>query len=332
MTIRELSELLQGEPFGDLEHEVTGISSLESPREGTAVFCQRVLDAEKLKGLDIVPIVSEEVDFPRYIKVKNVRLALAKFLSLHYPEKHPSGISERAHIEEGVAIGRDVYIGPFVYVGKDAVLEEGVKIYPFCYIGDGTKIGKDSVLFSGVHVYPGCVIGEGVRIHSGSVIGADGFGYYVGAEGIFKLNHIGKVIIEDFVEIGSNTCIDRALLDETRIGKNTKIDNLVQIGHNCRLGENNLVVSQVGLSGSVRTGKGVVLAGQVGVADHVFVGDGAVVSAKAGVSKDLKGGKVYGGVIPAMEWSKWKRLYAYIIKLPELFKEKRHENKDSSQP
>ncbi len=329
MKLLDLAELLEGEVLGTYSLEVEGISSPENPKKRTVVFLQDVRGVENLKEAEVVPIVSQDIDFPTYIKVKNVRLALARFLSHFYPERHPSGVSDKAHIEDGVKLGKDVYVAPFAYLGKDVVLEDGVKVYPFCYIGEGVRIGKNSVLFSGVHVYPHCVIGEGVRIHSGSVIGADGFGYYVGPEGIFKLNHIGKVVIQDHVEIGANTCIDRALIDQTVVGKNTKIDNLVQIGHNCKIGEENLIVSQVGLSGSVKTGKGVILAGQVGVADHVEIGDGTVVSAKAGVSKNLEGGKVYGGVIPAMEWSKWKRIYAYILKLPELFKERRHENKDS---
>ncbi len=332
MKLLDLAELLEGEVFGNSHMEIEGISSPENPKKGTVVFLQDVRSLENLKDMEVVPVVSQEIDVPTYIKVKNVRFALARFLSHFYPERHPSGVSDKAHIEEGVKLGKDVYVAPFVYLGKNVVLEDGVKVYSFCYIGEGVRIGKNSVLFSGVHVYPYCVIGEGVRIHSGSVIGADGFGYYVGPEGIFKLNHIGKVFIQDHAEIGANTCIDRALIDQTVIGENTKIDNLVQIGHNCKIGEGNIIVSQVGLSGSVRTGKGVILAGQVGVADHVEIGDGAVVSAKAGVSKSLEGRKVYGGGIPAMEWSKWKRIYVYILKLPELFKEKRHENKNSSQP
>lgn len=331
MKLRELAELLNGELTGDDGFEVKGISSPEQPVEGTVVFCQNKGQVEKLKGLNLAVVVSDEVDFPVYIKVREVRLALSVFLSYFYPETHEIGISDRAFIEEGVIIGRDVYVGPFVYVGRGAVLEDGVKVYPFCYVGEGVRIGRKSILFSGVHIYPRCVIGEGVRIHSGSVIGADGFGYYVGPEGIKKLNHVGKVIIEDYVEVGANTCIDRALIDETVIGKNTKIDNLVQIGHNCRVGEQNIIVGQVGLAGSVTTGKGVIIAGQAAVSDHVQIGDRAVISAKAGVSKSLEGGKVYGGSIPAMEWSKWKRLYAYILRLPELFRERRHENKNSPQ-
>ncbi|MFN3870494.1 MAG: UDP-3-O-(3-hydroxymyristoyl)glucosamine N-acyltransferase [Aquificaceae bacterium] len=329
MKLDKLAELLEGELFGDGDFEILSISTPQRPKENSVIFCQSAKEAQALKGLKVALVIAQDIDFPNYIKVKDVKLALAKALNFFYPEKHPTGISPKAHIEEGAYIGKEVYIGPFVYVGKEVVIEDGVKVYPFCYIGDGVRIGKNSILFSGVHIYPRCVIGEGVRIHSGSVIGSDGFGYHITQEGIIKLNHVGKVLIEDFVEVGANSCIDRALIDETLIGKGTKIDNLVQIGHNCCIGQENILVSQVGLSGSVKTGKGVILAGQVGVADHVEIGDRAIITGKAGVSKSLEGGKVYGGVIPAMEWSKWKRIYAYILKLPELFKEKRHGNKDS---
>jgi len=171
-----------------------------------------------------------------------------------------------------------------------------------------------------VVIYPNTIVGKNVRIHSGAVIGADGFGYHIGKEGIRKLNHIGNVIIEDDVEIGANTTVDRALIDSTRVGKGTKVDNLVMIAHNCDIGERNLIVSQVGISGSVRTGKEVILAGQVGVADHITIGDRVTVTAKAGVTKDLKPGKVYGANLPAVEWARWKRIYALLLKLPDIFK------------
>jgi UDP-3-O-[3-hydroxymyristoyl] glucosamine N-acyltransferase len=209
---------------------------------------------------------------------------------------------------------------PLPTLEKNVVLERGVKVYPFSYIGDHSFVGENTVIFSGVHIYPRTVIGKNVRIHSGAVIGADGFGYHITKEGIIKLNHIGNVVIEDNVEIGANTTIDRALLDSTIVGKETKIDNLVMVAHNCRLGERNIIVSQVGLSGSVKTGRNVILAGQVGVADHVNIGDNVQVAAKSGVSKDLEPNKIYGANLPAIEWSRWKRIYVYLLKLPELLK------------
>ena len=264
-------------------------------------------------------MVSKSVEHPSYILVKDTKLALAIALEKLYPEEHPTGISEKAHVEGSAVLGEDVYVGPFANIGKNVVFERGVKVYPFSYIGDHSFVGANTVIFSGVHIYPRTVRGKNVRIHSGAVIGADGFGYHITKDRIIKLNHIGNVVIDDNVEIGVNTTIDRAMLDSTIVGRETKIDNLVMVAHNCRLGERNLIVSQVGLSGSVKTGRDVILAGQVGVADHVNIGDNVQVAAKSGVSKDLEPNKIYGANLPAIEWSRWKK--STFIKLPELFKE-----------
>ncbi len=319
MKLYQVSKEIGAKVFGDENIEILGISSLSNPKDNTLVFCYEPEDAQRLPK-SCIPVVNAQLKRDNYLLVSDIKLALAKALNLLYPEEHPVGISERAIIEGGVEVGEGVYVGPFVYVGKGVKLGRNVKVYPFSYIGDYTTIDEDSVIFSGVHIYPRCVIGKGVRIHSGSVIGADGFGYHIGKDGITKLNHIGNVILEDYVEIGANTTIDRALLDSTIVGKNTKIDNLVMIGHNCRLGESNIIVSQVGLSGSVTTGKNVVLAGQVGVADHVNIGDNVTVAAKSGVANDLEAGKTYGANLLAIEWTKWKRIYLYLLKLPQLFR------------
>lgn len=325
MKLSQVARLLEGTFYGPEDLEVYGVSSVEHPKKGTLVFCRNREEALNLPE-GCIPVVSEALEDKVHILVKDVRLALAKALEHFYTEEHPVGISEKAHIEDGVTIGRDVYIGPFVYIGRGVVLEDGVKVYPFSYIGDYSHIGEGSVIFSGVHIYPRTVIGKKVRIHSGAVIGADGFGYHITKEGIYKLQHIGNVVIEDNVEIGANTTIDRALIDSTKIGKDTKIDNLVMVGHNCQVGERNVLVSQVGLSGSVKTGRDVILAGQVGVADHVKIGDGVTVTAKSGVAYDLEPGKVYGANLPAIEWTRWRRIYLYLLRLPELFRGRRDED------
>ncbi len=322
MRLVEVARRIGAELFGDPEVKVEGISSEENPKPHTLVFCKKTELALSLPT-QCVPVVEKPVDRQTYLLTENLRLSLAKALELLYPESHPTGVSDRAYIGEDVQVGEGVYVGPFAYIGKGVRLGKGVKVYPFSYVGDYAVIGDESVIFSGVHIYPRCVIGSRVRVHSGAVIGADGFGYYIGKEGIVKLNHVGTVIIEDDVEIGANTTIDRALLDATVIGRYTKIDNLVMVGHNCRIGQANILVSQVGLSGSVKTGKNVILAGQVGVADHVSIGDNVMVSAKSGVANDLEGGKTYGANLPAIEWTKWKRIYLYLLRLPELFKERK---------
>ena len=324
MKLRDIHGLIGGELHGDPELELRGISSPQRPGEGTVVFCQSEKDIESaLEGKPSALVVSREVDFLNYIRVDNVRYALALFLDRFYPENHPEGVSPNSHIGKDVSLGRGVYVAPFVFIGDNVVLEDGVKVYPFTYIGNNTVVGEGSVLFSGVHIYPNTVIGRGVRVHSGAVLGADGFGYYIGKEGIRKLNHIGNVVVEDFVEIGANTTIDRAMIDSTRVGRFSKLDNLVMVAHNCDIGEGNIIVSQVGISGSVRTGRNVILAGQVGVADHVEIGDNVTVTAKSGVSKSLPSGKVYGANLPAIEWSKWRRVYASLLKLPEILKKLR---------
>ncbi|ADC89211.1 UDP-3-O-(3-hydroxymyristoyl) glucosamine N- acyltransferase [Thermocrinis albus DSM 14484] len=325
MLASDVARVTGGKLVGNPLKELLGVSSVDKPRERTVIFCHSSKEAEKVKGLkEVLLVLSEEPPYATdYVLVEDTKLALARFLQHFYPEKHPVGVSPQAVVEEGVSLGEDVYVGPFVYIGRGSVLERGVKVYPFSYIGEGCYIGEESVIFSGVHIYPKTVIGKRVRIHSGAVIGADGFGYHIGKEGITKLHHIGSVVIEDDVEIGANTTVDRALLDETRIGRSTKIDNLVMIGHNCSIGEENVIVAQVGISGSVVTGKRVILAGQVGVADHVRIGNNVTVTAQSGVSSSLEDGKVYGAALPAIEWSKWKRLYAYITKLPELFRERK---------
>ena len=319
MKLSEIASLLGGISNYIVDIDVIGVSSVLSQKPNTIVFVD-----EKHKDIDFkqdIAYVSDiDLQAPNFIKVQNLKYAMAIVLDTFYKSEKPKGISDKAFIEEGVHIGKDVYIGPFSYIGKNVSLGEGVLIYPFTYVGDNTIIGNNSILYSGVHIYKNTVIGKNVIIHSGAVIGADGFGYAIGPEGIKKLNHIGNVIIEDNVEIGANTTIDRAILDSTIIGKSTKIDNLVMVGHNCKIGQNCFLVSQVGLSGSVNIGDNSILAGQVGVADHVNIGSNVKVAAKSGVAYDLPSNNTYGANLPSIEWNKWKRVYVSLLKLPDALK------------
>ncbi|MCS7084084.1 MAG: UDP-3-O-(3-hydroxymyristoyl)glucosamine N-acyltransferase [Aquificaceae bacterium] len=321
MKASDLATLLNGELIGG-EYEFFGISSISSPKERTVIFSQDIRDIENLLAFDALFVVNSKVDNLQHaILISDVRYALAIFLQRFFPKTHPEGVSDKAHIEDSVCLGKGVYVGEFAYIGKNSVLEDGVKIYPHCYIGERVKIGAGSILYSGVRVYSDCEIGKNVIIHSGAVIGADGFGFHIHKDEIYKLEHIGKVIIEDFVEIGANTCIDRALIDETRIKRGSKIDNLVQIAHNCQIGENNLIAGQTGIAGSVKTGNWVLIGGGTAIKEHVEIDSHTKLAARSNVSKSLKTG-VYGGNIPAMELSRWKRIYAYIQKLPEFIKER----------
>ena len=262
------------------------------------------------------------------LEVDNPRLALALLLREIYPENHPRGISEKATISKGVEIGENAYIGDFVFIGSNTRIGNNVKIYPGCYIGDNVQIGDGTIIFPNAVIFPNTLIGRNVRIYPGAVVGKEGFGFVPYKGEHLRLPHIGITVIEDNAEIGANTCIDRSLLEETRIGEGSKIDNLVQVAHNDRLGRGVILVSQVGLSGSVEIGDYSVLAGQVGVADHVKIGERVTVVAKSGVTKNLKSGKIYGALLPAMEWDRWKKLYAVLTKLPKVYEKLKNLLKD----
>ncbi len=319
MKLSEIASLVGGVSHYEEDIEVLGVSSINSQKPNTVIFVdERYKDIDFQK--DIVYISQLDLKAKNYIKVQNLKYAMAILLDSFYKEDLPKGISEKAIIEDNVSFGKDVYIGAFSYIGKNVILGDNVAIYPFTYIGDNTIVGDNSILYSGVHIYKNTIIGKNVIIHSGAVIGADGFGYAVGKDGIKKLKHIGNVIIEDDVEIGANTTIDRALLDSTVIGKSTKIDNLVMIGHNCKIGQHCFLASQVGLSGSVSIGDNSILAGQVGVADHVNIGSNVKVAAKSGVAYDLPSNNTYGANLPSIEWTKWRRVYISLLKLPDILK------------
>jgi UDP-3-O-[3-hydroxymyristoyl] glucosamine N-acyltransferase len=206
-----------------------------------------------------------------------------------------------------------------VTIGRDSVIGDRVTLHPGVVIGDRCVVGADSVLFPNVSVYDDCELGARCRLHSGVVIGADGFGFTPDEQGRqFKLLHVGRVIIEDEVEIGANVCVDRAGFGATRIRRGAKFDNLIQIGHNCDIGENTVVAALTGFSGGATVGRSVIIAGQVGTNQHITIGDRAVVTARTGVTKSVEAGKIVGG-LPVQDHMKWRRLQALIAKLPELF-------------
>lgn len=323
ITLAEVADRVGGRILGDPSVKVRRIMGIEEAEEGDLTF----LVSEKYLGLlketrASAALVPKEVEAPiPMVVVPDPYRAVVKLLYELYPQERPSpGISPWAWISPGAKIGRDVSIGPFVYVGEGAEVGDRVVLYPGVYLGPRVKVGADSVLYPYVVLYEGTVVGRAVVIHSGTVIGADGFGYIQEEGRIVKIPQVGRVEIGDGVEIGANCCIDRATLGTTRIGSGTKIDNLVQVGHNVWIGENTLLVAQVGIGGSTRIGRGVMVAGQVGIADHVKIGDGARISGKAGIFRDVAPGEVVGG-IPQMAHKRWMRVAAEVMKLPELRRE-----------
>ncbi|RUM47382.1 MAG: UDP-3-O-(3-hydroxymyristoyl)glucosamine N-acyltransferase [Hydrogenothermus sp.] len=304
--------------------EITSVSSLNNAKEGSITFVaekKHIKEALSTKASAIITVeYIEGLDIPQLIS-ENPKNVFYKLIDILYKEedKTPS-ISKTAVLGQNVKIGENVYIGDYVVIEDNVEIGNNTKIYPFTYIGKNTKIGENSIIYPRVSIYKDTTIGKNVIIHSGAVIASDGFGYYQEEGQHKKIKHIGKVIIEDNVEVGANTTIDRAMLDETIIKKGTKIDNLVMIGHNVVIGKNTILVSQVGIAGSCKIGNNCILAGQVGVADHISIVDNVIITAKSGVGKNIEKAGIYGANIPAIEWSKWRKILMYLYKLPELVK------------
>ena len=233
--------------------------------------------------------------------------------------QHPVGIEQPSYIAEDVAIDKETYVGAFAYIGKGAVIGRGAKIYPQVYVGNGAVIGEDTVLYPGSRVYPGCHIGARCIIHAGVVIGADGFGFAPDSEGVYhKIPQMGIVEIGDDVEIGANTTVDRATMGATRVGRGTKLDNLIQVAHNVTVGEHTVVAAQAGIAGSAHVGSHCMVGGQVGIAGHIAVGDRTQIGAQSGVPNNVAPGSRIMGY-PAVPAGEFARQAAYIRRLGQLF-------------
>lgn len=230
----------------------------------------------------------------------------------------PKGIEQPCYIAEGVEVPEDAYIGAFSYIGAGAKLAKGVKIYPQTYVGAGAEVGEGTILYPGVKVYHGCKIGARCILHSGVVIGADGFGFAPNGGHYDKIPQLGIVEIADDVEIGANTTIDRATMGSTRIGQGVKLDNLIQVAHNCEIGHDTVMASQCGIAGSTKVGANCMMGGQVGFAGHITVGDGVQVGAQSGIPGNVKAGKCVMGS-PAIDAREWTRQTVYVKNLVRLY-------------
>ena len=256
------------------------------------------------------------------IAVENARGAMAQLLQLVAKTINPTrqGIEQPSFISEGVSVPEDAYIGAFAYIGKNVRLGKGVQIYPQVYLGDNVVIGDNTILYAGSKVYYNCQVGANCIIHSGVVIGADGFGFEPDSKGLNqKIPQIGNVVIEDDVEIGANTTIDRAMMGTTIVRSNAKLDNLVQLGHNVEIGQSTFMCAQVGVAGSTKIGHHCILAGQVGVAGHIEIADQCVFGAQTGVAGSVKKPGIYQGS-PAIDASVWRRAIVGFKQLPEMIK------------
>lgn len=323
--LAELVALVEGELVGDPEVLIGGVADFDSAVEGEITF---VADLNRRVRLDeckasaiIVPLALTEISTSA-IRVKNPYLAMARIHALFVEVPFVAiGIDTRSVVGQDCHIPVEVAISPLVYIGNRVRLGQRVTLHPGVVIYDDAVIGDDVVLYANVTIGHGCLVGNRVVIHSGAVIGSDGFGYATDGNGRHvKRPQVGVVQIDDDVEIGANTCIDRATFGKTWVKRGTKIDNLVQLGHNVVVGEDALLVAQAGMAGSVTTGNNVILGGQVGVVGHIHLGDRVMVAGKAGVHNSLEPGSIVAG-IPAIPHKKWLRSSAAYAKLPEMVKE-----------
>src|SRR5262249_37679883 len=330
VSIAAIAAFLDAPFSGQADRMIFGVSTPESANAGDLVFVRSPEHAAFAAAAGGV-LARPDLDLAQnatIIRVHDPAAAMAKVVEWLFPTTRTfSGVSPAAVVEPSARLGEDVGIGPLAYVGADVCIGDRTEIHPTATIGRNARIGSDCVVHAGAHIYPGTIVGDRVVLHAGVVLGADGFGYVreampQGTETpeepirLRKVPQVGCVVIEDDVEIGANSTIDRASLAETRIGRGTKIDNLVTIGHNCRVGRHCILIGQVGVSGSTVLESYVTVAGQAGLAGHIRVGTGAVVGAQAGVTKDVPAGqKVLGA--PAIDAGRARRAYSLIDSLPD---------------
>ncbi len=325
-TAEQIAQVLNGTVVGNPQVAVSDVSKIETATEGTLCFLG---DAKYLQYLPetkaSIVLMTRTIEFTgetaaTLILVDNARGAMAQLLGMVAEVLTPrkKGIEQPSFVSEGVEVPESAYVGAFAYIGKNVRLGQNVQIYPNVYIGDNVTIGDNTTLYAGVKVYAHCKVGNDCILHAGVVIGSDGFGFEPDAAGVYqKVPQIGNVIIEDDVEIGANTTIDRAMMGSTVIRKNTKIDNLVQVAHNVVIGESTVLCAQVGIAGSTTVGSHCILTGQVGVAGHISIADNCVFGAQSGIASSVRKSGMYQGS-PAIDAMNWRKSSVVFKNLPDL--------------
>jgi UDP-3-O-[3-hydroxymyristoyl] glucosamine N-acyltransferase len=326
-TAIQIAELLEGEVDGDPQVLVNDLAKIEEARSGTLTFLANPKYTEFIYTTKATIAIVDSAFQPSrtlpksltLIRVADPRLAFTQLLERNYQLQYEKkGIEQPSYVSPKAEVGRDVYIGAFCYIGDGVRLEDGVKVFPNTYIGDHSRIGKGTRIHAGVKIYHQTMIGERCVLHSGAVIGADGFGFVPNNEGRYeKMPQVGNVILENDVEIGANTTVDRATIGHTIIRQGTKLDNLVQIGHNAEIGCHNVVVSQTGIAGSTKVGDHNQIGGQVGIAGHLRIGNRVRIAAQSGIGSHLEDGVTVQGS-PAFAKGLYDRSSVIFRKLPEL--------------
>jgi UDP-3-O-[3-hydroxymyristoyl] glucosamine N-acyltransferase len=326
-TAQQIADILEGEVVGNPDEEVSKLSKIEEGEKGSLTFLSNPKYNSYLYVTNAsIAIVDKDFQLEKeisttLIKVENAYKSFSKLLEFYNEVKNNKTGREVPHfISDSAKIGENEYIGAFSYIGENVTIGVNVKIYPNSYIGDNTVIGDNCVIFSGVKIYSETQIGNHCKIHSGVIIGSDGFGFAPDKEGNYKaIPQIGNVIIEDFVDIGSGSTIDRATLGSTIIRKGVKLDNQIQIAHNVEVGKNTVIAAQTGVAGSTKIGENCMIGGQVGIAGHLTLGNNLQIQAQSGISKNLKEGlKVQG--TPAFNYGDYFKAYVHFKNLPKIVK------------
>jgi UDP-3-O-[3-hydroxymyristoyl] glucosamine N-acyltransferase len=327
-TAGQIAGILDGEVFGNPDAEVYKLAKIEEGTDGSLTFLANTKYSNYLYTTNAtIVIVNKSYELENEVKATLIKVddaysSFSKLLEYYNQIKlMKSGIEQPSVISDGVTYGDDLYLGSFCYIGKNVRIGNNVKIYPNSFIGDNVTIGDNCVFFAGVRIYSETEIGNHVTIHSGTIIGSDGFGFAPQEDGSFtKIPQIGNVVIEDHVEIGSCSTVDRATLGTTYIRRGAKLDNQIQVAHNVEIGENTVIAAQTGIAGSTKIGKNCLIGGQVGIAGHITIGDRVKIQAQSGIGKSLKDGEVVQGS-PAFNYGDFAKSFVHFRNLPKIVNE-----------
>jgi len=325
-TAAVIAEFLKGEVEGNPEASVNDISKIEEGKPGTLSFLANpkyekyIYDTQSSIVIVNADLKLQKETGATLVRVENAYESFAALLRLYEQSKpRKSGISKMASISDSASLGKELYVGDFTVISDNASIGDGVQLYPQVYVGDQVKIGDGSILHPGVKIYEGCEIGANCVIHAGAIIGGDGFGFAPNQENNYeKVPQVGKVIIEDHVEIGANTTVDRATMGATILHKGVKLDNLVMIAHNVEVDENTVIAAQSGISGSTKVGKNCMFGGQVGLIGHINIASGVKIAAQSGITKDIKEEGIVIQGSPAFEFGPYQRSYLLFRNLPKI--------------
>ncbi len=330
-TAAQIAGILEGEVVGDPNAEVYKLSKIEEGTAGSLTFLANpkytnfIYTTQATITIVNTTFVPEQDITTTLIKVEDAYQSFSKLLEYYNQVKlMKSGIEQPSVISEGVTYGPDLYLGSFCYIGKNVTIGKNVKIYPNSFIGDNVIIGDNCVFFAGVRIYSETLIGSNCTLHSGTIIGSDGFGFAPQDDGTYKkVPQIGNVIIEDDVEIGACSTVDRATLGATIIRKGVKLDNHIQVAHNVEIGSNTVIASQTGIAGSTKIGKNCMIGGQVGFAGHLVIGDHVKIQGQSGITRNLSDGETVQGT-PAITYGDYSKSYVHFKNLPKIVSELEH--------